>query len=91
MSKIKSHKFSIRLLLDLETVNSLNDLSEAFLTSRLSLIRKYIFLGLTTDLEVMKEGITRLKNIEATKKELNIRVKKQKGIATSSTDEPLMY
>ena len=91
MAKIKSQQFSIRLLLDIETVNSLNNLSEAFLTSRLSLIRKYILSGLTSDLEVMKEGITRLKNIEATKRELSLRVKKHKGIKTSSLNEPLEY
>jgi hypothetical protein len=46
---------------------------------------------MTADLETVKEGINRLKNIEATKRELNVRVKKHKGIETSSTNEPLEF
>ena len=91
MSKLKSQRFSLRLLLDQDWISPLEDLAKAHMVSRLALIRRYIREGMTSDLETVKEGINRLKNIEATKRELNIRVKKQKGIATSSTNEFLEF
>jgi hypothetical protein len=91
MPKIKSQRFSLRLLLDNEWISVLNDISKAHLISRLALIRKYIQQGMTADLETIKEGITRLKNLEATKQELNLRVKKHQGLKTSSISEPIEY
>jgi hypothetical protein len=91
MSKLKSQRFSLRLLIDQEWISPLEDLAKAHLVSRLALIRRYIREGMTADLETVKEGINRLKNIEATKRELNLRVKKQKGMSTSSINEPLDY
>jgi hypothetical protein len=46
---------------------------------------------MTADLETIKEGIIRLKNLEATKRELNLRVKKHQGLKTSSINEPIEY
>jgi hypothetical protein len=87
----KSHKFSIRLLLNNDWISPLNDLSQAHLISRLALLRRYIHNGMIADLEEMKEGFERLKRIEATKKELSQKVKAHKGIKTASINEPLEY
>ena len=87
----KSQRFSLRLLLDQDWIETLNDLSKAHMISRLGLIRKYIRAGMETDLEEIKEGIAKLKSIEATKKELNIRIKKHQGVKRSSINEPLDY
>ena len=91
MPKIKSQRFSLRLLLDNEWISSLNDISQAHMISRLALLRRYIQQGMITDLEVIKTGIERLKSLEATKNDLRLRVKKHKGIKTSSINEPLEY
>jgi hypothetical protein len=87
----KSHKFSIRLLLNNDWISLLNDISQAHLISRLALLRRYIHKGMIADLEEMKEGFERLKRIEATKKELSQKVKAHKGIKTASINEPLEY
>ena len=87
----KSHKFSIRLLLDSLWISPLNDLSKAHMISRLALLRRYIHNGMISDLEEMKEGFERLKRIEATKKELSQKVKAHKGMKTASINEPLEY
>jgi len=87
----KSQRFSIRLLINEEWRSPLNDISKAHMISRLALIRKYIFQGMTADLEEIKEGFERLKRIEATKKELSQKVKAHKGIKTASINEPLEY
>lgn len=87
----KSQRFSIRLLLDDNWISPLNDISKAHMISRLALIRKYIFQGMTADLEETKEGFERLKRIEATKKELSQKIKAHKGIKTASINEPLEY
>ena len=87
----KSQRFSLRLLLDQDWIDTLNDLSKAHMTSRLGLIRKYIRAGMETDLQEIKEGIAKLKSIEATKRELSLRVKKHEGIKRSSINEPLDY
>ena len=87
----KSQRFSIRLLLDHSLIPTLNNVSKAHMISRLALIRRYISDGLKADLENIQEGMERLKNIEATKRELSLRVKKHKGIKTSSINEPLEY
>lgn len=91
MSPIKKpiQYFSIRLLINQEWVGSLNDLAAAFFTSRLNLIRKYIHQGITSDLEEMKMGIERMKKIEATKTELNTRIRSRKGLNVASQIEPL--
>lgn len=86
----KSQRFSIRLLLNVDAVQSLNDLSKAHMISRLALLRRYIHNGMVADLEEMKEGFERLKRIEATKKELRQKVKAHKGITTESINEPLI-
>ena len=86
MSKLKSQRFSIRLLLDQSLIPTLNDVSKAHMVSRLALLRRYISDGLKADLETIQEGMERLKNIEATKRELSLRVKKHKTI-----NEPLEY
>jgi len=87
----KSHRFSIRLLLNVDVVQSLNDLSKAHMISRLALLRRYIHKGMVADLEEMKEGFERLKRIEGTKKELTQKIKAHKGIKTASINEPLEY
>lgn len=83
--------FSIRLLINQEWVGSLNDLAAAFFTSRLNLIRKYIHEGITSDLEEMKIGIERMKEIETTKSELNTRIRSRKGLNVGSQTEPLDF
>ncbi len=87
----KSQRFSIRLLIEKEWINSLNEISQAHMTSRLGIIRKYIKEGMIADLEQMKEDFERLKRIEATKKELSQRLKAHKGMKTSSIKEILDY
>lgn len=83
--------FSIRLLINQEWVGSLNDLAAAFFTSRLNLIREYIHQGITSDLEEMKVGIERMKKIEATKTELNTRIRSHRGLDVASRKEPIEF
>lgn len=83
--------FSIRLLINQEWVSSLNDLAAAFFTSRLNLIRKYIHQGIASDLEEMKMGIERIKKIEATKSELNTRIRSRESLNVASRKEPIDF
>ena len=85
----KSQRVSIRLLISEDWRNPLSDISKAHMISRLALLRKYIFQGMTADLEEIKEGFERLKRIEATKKELSQKVKAHKGNNAESTKLPL--
>jgi hypothetical protein len=43
------------------------------------------------DLEEVKNGMEKLKSIEATKRELKARVKRHQGIKRSSMNEPLDF
>ena len=91
MTKNKSQRFSLRLLLDNEWISSLNDISQAHMISRLALLRRYIQQGMITDLEVIKTGIERLKSLETTKNDLRLRVRKHKSNRVTSLGEPLEY
>jgi hypothetical protein len=83
--------FSIRLLIPDEWSSSLNDISKAHMISRLALLRRYIHKGMITDLEEIKEGIERLKRIEATKNELRQKVKAHGNLQIKSITEPIDY
>jgi hypothetical protein len=83
--------FSIRLILQNDWISSLNNLAKAHMTSRLSLLRRYIHQGMIADLEEVKNGMEKLKSIEATKRELKARVKRHQGIKRSSMNEPLDF
>lgn len=87
----KSHKFSIRLLLDPNWIEPLNNLATTHMISRLSLLRKYIRRSMLDDLTEIQAGLDRIKSIEATKQELKNHLKKHKKNSISSLNEPLEY
>lgn len=87
----KSHKFSIRLLLDPSWIEPLNNIAKTHMISRLSLLRKYIRRSMLDDLTEIQAGLDRLKSIEATKHELKQHLKKHKKNSLSSLNEPIEF
>jgi hypothetical protein len=87
----KSHKFSIRLLLDPTWIEPLNNIAKTHMISRLSLLRKYIRRSMLDDLKEIQEGLDKLKSIEATSRELSQHLKKHKKNSISSLNEPIEF
>jgi hypothetical protein len=87
MPMMKSHKrFQIRLLIEPTLVDHLDLIARANLTSRLSVIRKFLNDGVREALKAIKESDQLWNSLEPTKKKLVSHVERMEKIIGQSKD-----